>query len=311
MKKLPKEMMEYWNSILVVNNCILKISSYEKSKIIFNNGLIIEGKNDIQNFTRRLKKYVLYIDDLYNSDITIRKNTIKTIKSLGCRSGGQMNVKLHKEEMIRNIHSVSPWHKGSKGLIKIWNKGLTKDNDERIKKYYSEGRMGSNNPSYGVSPSIESRKKQSDSIKLSIKKGMFTPNIHNSLTHKNIIFNGQKYRSSWEVLFSFLHPECLYEKIRISYFYKNVESIYIVDFVDYNKKILYEIKPTAHKENSKIKKKIESGIEWSKNNGYQYKIITENELFFDLNIEVLNVFDNHTKKLLMRSYETYKKNRNS
>jgi len=135
MKKLPKEMMEYWNSILVVNNCILKISSYEKSKIIFNNGLIIEGKNDIQNFTRRLKKYVLYIDDLYNSDITIRKNTIKTIKSLGCRSGGQMNVKLHKEEMIRNIHSVSPWHKGSKGLIKIWNKGLTKDNDERIKKY--------------------------------------------------------------------------------------------------------------------------------------------------------------------------------
>ena len=35
----------------------------------------------------------------------------------------------------------------------VWNKGLTKKNDERIKKYYSDHpRTGKNNPMFGKNP---------------------------------------------------------------------------------------------------------------------------------------------------------------
>ena len=308
MIKTNNEMMDIWNNMLKNNKNILKIINYKNLTIFFNNNHKIIGKNEIQKFVRRIIKIPYFIDKLYNYNPDIRLLTEKIMKSEQCKIGGISCQKQHPN-VKNNLNNEIPWNKGKQGLQQAWNKGLTKKTNNSLKRL-SENRVGCGNPNYGKIPSDETKKKQSNAIKQKILDGSFTPNIHNSRTHKLISFNGCKYRSSWEVLFARLHPECEFEKIRIKYFNKTKNKIHITDFVDIENKIIYEIKPKCHKDNSDIKIKISEAIKWCKTNGYTYKLITENELFENLNINVLNNFDNHTKQLLMRAYEAYKKNRN-
>jgi hypothetical protein len=89
------------------------------------------------------------------------------------------------------------------------------------------------------------KEKQSKSIREKIRSGQFTPNITNSWTHwdAKVKINGKirKFRSSWEACFALCYPNLKYESLRIPYGHR----IYIGDFYDDKKKILYELKPRA------------------------------------------------------------------
>ena len=84
-----------------------------------------------------------------------------------------------------------------------------------------------------------------------------------------------KYRSSWEAKFHLLNPKLNYEKIRIPYYLEGLRKLYIVDFEDSDNKILYEIKPNSEINSKKNKIKEIAAKEWAVNNGYAYKIISD------------------------------------
>lgn len=124
----------------------------------------------------------------------------------------------------------------------------------------------------------ESKRKMSESTKLTILNGTFTPKSNNRLNHKRLKYNNISFRSSWEVKFymymSDIGKTISYEKLRIPYKYDNKEHVYIVDFVDYVNKIAYEVKPNSMID-SKTLAKENSLINWCLVNGYKYEFISE------------------------------------
>lgn len=122
-----------------------------------------------------------------------------------------------------------------------------------------------------------SRIKQSISMKRRIADGDFTPPVHNSWTHWDIKINDgdnvKKFRSGWEGSFWVLNKHTQYETLRIPYEYNNVIKNYIVDFIDQENKVVYEIKPDSLKTNDINKAKEEALTKWCVENNYTYKPI--------------------------------------
>jgi hypothetical protein len=155
----------------------------------------------------------------------------------------------------------------------------------------------------------ENRKKQSDVMKEKIKNGDFTPCIRNSLTQKTLEYKGFKFRSRYEIIFFMYHYDFLknknieYETLRIPYTYKNSEHTYIVDFIDRENNIVYEIKPKDLKLKDKNLEKELALINWAQNNQYTYYSITEDQLNLYYNnmkienfeIDLLNEFKDRYK----------------
>lgn len=138
----------------------------------------------------------------------------------------------------------------------------------------------------GISPTKETRDKQSIIMKRKILNGEWAPNIHNSFTHwKNeVIVKGKvfKFRSSWEVeVFEQLkeiYPlsEIEYETLRIPYKYDGVEHIYVVDFYVPIKKLAIEVKPTNSLFERQEQEKIRVCKEFCKQNNMIFIIFNEN-----------------------------------
>ena len=161
------------------------------------------------------------------------------------------------------------WSKGTVGLVKAWNKGKT--DCENI----SQSKQGSKNPMFGRPVSDETRTLLSNAVKANILSGKWTPNAFNSRTRKKLLFRGQLFRSSWEALFNQAFPELLYEKLRIPYT-TDRPHVYITDFVDHEKKIVYEIKPQKMVEQKVLVLDIIG--RWCLDNGYEFRIIDEFDL---------------------------------
>lgn len=123
----------------------------------------------------------------------------------------------------------------------------------------------------------EIAKETSIRLKRMISDGTFTPCVTNSWAKSRCIIKVNnkiiKCRSSWDAYFQLKNSYLEYEKIRIPYTYKNKISNYIIDFVDYENKILYEIKPDSFRETDKNLAKFKAAITWCKNNNYEFKII--------------------------------------
>lgn len=166
-----------------------------------------------------------------------------------------------------------PVNKGVKGGVG-WSRGLNKTNDVRFAKM-SEDRKGSKNPMFGVPYTEEKKQKQSEHMKNMIETGQFTPKTENRLSRWKVVYNEMYFRSSWELAFYYINKDCLYEKIRLRYFdtVKNKERIYIVDFVDENKKILYEVRPKSLQKN--MTDKLVSVDKYTQENGYSFVFIDE------------------------------------
>jgi len=310
MKYKPEECILLYNNILKSNNQNIRIVEWKSDYIKLSNGFIICGVIERNKFFRRIKGKIYYnkIDDLYSGQDT--SEIIKNGKREASIRGGKACIEKHGDRIIEtakeNLRKFG--YHFEKGHVP-WCKGKTKENNISLKKL-SKDRIGEGNPMYGKKVSDEAKLKQSKIMREKILNGEFTPNIHNSNTHWQVLYNGRKYRSSWEALFSFLHPNCLYEKIRIPYYYENKNRIYITDFVDDKNRIIYEIKPYSQKENSKIKSKMDQARKWCNENGYNFLLITEKELFNNIDISIFENFDDITKELLRKSYETYTKNEN-
>lgn len=123
------------------------------------------------------------------------------------------------------------------------------------------------------------RLKLSESIKKRIKDGSFKPAVTNSWCHSkiNLIINDKKIevRSSWEAIFYLTNPSLSYENIIIPYYdsKKKKNRNYIVDFCDFDNRILYEIKPVNQTTNCKDKEF--AALEWCKTNKYSFVYIDE------------------------------------
>jgi hypothetical protein len=152
---------------------------------------------------------------------------------------------------------------------------------ECLHRWRSDNMSGENNNFHKVPECVRKRigSENSARIKEKIKNGTFTPNITNSWAKSrclvNINNNILKFRSSWEAYFQIINPYLKYEKLRIPYFYNKEWHNYIVDFIDENQRIIYEIKPISESNNLKNRLKKEAAIRWAHDNQYEYIEINE------------------------------------
>lgn len=287
-----------YNKILEENNQKLRIIKCEKLTptgrmefIQFNNDLILIGRMNInpfldciENIQKFLEWDVLAVDKLYVNNNEDRILEREKYAHHRCSIGGINAQLLHPDISIKNMNSKNsiPWNKGKKGSQVCWSKGLTKENNKSLQSL-SENRKGSKNPYYGKHLTDEQKKFKSDLMKRKILDGSFTPNTTNRNCYFRCEYNNEKYRSSWEAAFKFLNPQCEYEKVRIKYKQEELDRIYIIDFVDYENKVIYEIKPSNLIEKD-LKYKMKYVEMWINENGFKFEIITEDYFIKNYNL---------------------------
>jgi hypothetical protein len=157
------------------------------------------------------------------------------------------------------------WHtQETKDQISITNK-ITAANEEFKKKH--------------AEICAKSSIKISNTMKLKIQNGEFTPNITNSWTHFTayIVQNKQthKFRSSWEAVYWYLNQHLLYEKIRILYTVNNEQHNFIVDFYDEQNKLIIEIKPKSNMKLQREEAKFQAAFQWAKEHNHTFIIIND------------------------------------
>jgi hypothetical protein len=130
-------------------------------------------------------------------------------------------------------------------------------------------------------------KKSSYSQKNNILNGNFTPqNNYRTKRRIELEFDNIKYyfRSSWEICFFISNHYLSYETLRIKYKKENEYKIYIPDFIDYNNRIIYELKPK--RQFISQNEKMNGAIDWCLENDYRFIWINENNIlnYIDENI---------------------------
>jgi len=163
--------------------------------------------------------------------------------------------------------------------------------------------IGEKNGMYGKKHSIDHKNHLSKVIKEKIKNGEFTPNITNSWANSKTFLQigdrGYYFRSSWEAIFWLKNQTFKFEKLRIPYIdAKNKKRNYLVDFIDDNNKIIYEIKPKSEKEKSNNMLKFDVATKWAKENDYQFQIITEDWFKENLTQENISNFSKYGEKIV-------------
>jgi hypothetical protein len=217
------------------NKTIDQIDKLKLAKLILDEHIKI-CQNVFKWFSNRNMLLLLFSFDITHNDI----NT-KTNKQL-------LNIIFDK---IYNVDTICPYCKNKKIFV-TFKVGytVTCTSASCISKNISERMSGNNNSYHKLSKyrKLQLHKKQSTSMKSLILNGLFTPPITNSWANSKAKIRvndcDYKFRSTWEAFIWLLHPHLLYEKIRIPYIDENNNNhVYIVDFVDEHKHILYEIKP--------------------------------------------------------------------
>ena len=101
-------------------------------------------------------------------------------------------------------------------------------------------------------------------------------------------------------MFYYFNPNLHYEDLRIPYLdEKGNERIYITDFVDYDNKKVYEIKPSNLVEKQMFK--ITEAIKWCEENNMEFILITEDyieQMKNKIEISDINRFDKETIRKL-------------
>ena len=277
----------------------------EQSQKDFIYDLIYQNRFSIFNSNKKEDRFISFLnmnDIKFNFDITI-SNVIKYLKNI-------------------DDDCLIPECKNKRIFIGIRNDKRTDFgfkkycSGECYKKHISIRQKGKNNTCHRMSDETFKSMcdKNSKIMKDKIKNGEFKPNITNSW-HKGFSYltiNEKiiKYRSSWEAFFHLCNTNLKYEDIIIQYKFENKNHNYIVDFVDYENKILYEIKPKSSIKFDKNIAKNKYTTEWCSLNGFVYKYITEKWILenFENNIHKLN--GQPDKENIIRKIKRYKINEN-
>jgi hypothetical protein len=221
-----------------------------------------------------------------NKNLSPEARKIKSEKSRKANLGsyeeryGKEKAETLKEQqrmrMLGNVQSPETIEKRSRK-----HRGKKLSNETKLKISQSNKKTH-NSPEYRKKAEITHKnmgKKISNTLKNKIASGEFTPTITNSWTRRQVeVELGEikfKFRSSWEAAFFVLNPTFVYEKIRIPYNYKGKFRNYIVDFADYNTNTLYEIKPNSLLTTPICIAKEAAAKMWATQNGWTYKIITD------------------------------------
>lgn len=304
------------NEILTNNKVKLKIVENNRKFVRLSNDVLISKSNkpEYKIFLLLLKPFLAedrlkIFDEYYDVSTNIlRKNEIlsnlkKEIRYKSGKSGYDKSKGKGLTKYRKNNPNPTPWNKGKKTGTIPWNKGKTKHTDSRLADL-SESRKGKGNPRYGISPTQEQREKQSISMRQTILNGNFTPNTNNSNTHWDSIYNGKKYRSSWEVMFKILNPNANYETLRIEYFDSNTNKkrVTIVDFIDHVNKIVTEVKPKNMLLNKNTLDKIKYIKLWCDDNGYVFQTFTESDVKKYIKDIDLNVIDDISTRKKLEKY---------
>ncbi len=219
---------------------------------------------------------------------------------------------------LKNIDSKCELCGKELELIGVWKRGYFNKYCESCLNKSRSIRQKEDNSVYKIFNKDEWKKNISDKLKERIKDGKFKPIITNSWSNSMCITKiGDKYikfRSTWEAFFNKVNKSLEYEKLIIPYEYNGEKHNYIVDFIDEENKILYEIKPSSEKNKKRNQIKFKNAIKWCNDNGYKFNII-DNSWFisnFDKYYKLLDEIEDNKiiKNLKQFSNENkkYKKN---
>lgn len=212
-----------------------------------------------------------------NNTFRSKYNGTKYCKTCSDKKVFQIGKPLSEETRIKIGNNRKKWTKSSEGVLHY--KKLGAKNSENLIRYFKTDA--------GKKQIQSAAKKQSKTLRNKIKNGDFTPNITNSWTHWDaIIDNGnevRKFRSSWEACFWLSNPNYEYETVRVNSLIDE-DKIYIADFYDKENRILFEIKPKG--EFLKKKDKMDSLMDYCKNNDIKFIWINENNILYYINEDI-------------------------
>lgn len=284
---------------------------------------------DKRNELNNLKKYAASLTDINEIYNFISNNIFKFNCITNLKESERILKMINEYSLnISNSVSINSWkdlYDYLKGVHLCSNIDCTKDSKfssftHGYKEFCSNGCLykwrsynmeGDKNNFHKVSKETRDRigKENGQRIKKMIAEGTFTPNITNSWAKSRCIISLEgkdiKLRSSWEAYFQLYNPKCKYEKLRIPYNYKNEWRNYIVDFIDTENKIIYEIKPNTESNNTINSIKRESAIQWANFNNYIYIEINDDWFKCNYNESLLEGQhdENRLKRLLFQFNE--------
>lgn len=282
--------MEMNNILLSFNNTIL-ISVYQQGYLKLTSGMeFFWPSREYFLILQRIKSPTFQMegvfDEVYkNNEELIRRNVIKRIKNKNtadvCKKRYQDSSEEFKIQKKQHMAKIKQQYQDdiTKGIkTRPKRKSYNKQNSEKVRQHaerLSTVRRGAGNPMWGRSCSEHHKRIKSELIKMRILQGIWTPHVHNSRTHARIIYNGRKYRSTWEALFQQLNEDYHYEQLRIPYVFENTSSIYIVDFISPDQSVCVEIKPSAMYNDAKVIAKRTALLEFCEIRQIQYVEIDE------------------------------------
>jgi hypothetical protein len=299
------EMMNKINAKLELYNQKIRVIEYKRSSMTFSNNVMVSSKEKRKIMSKLRAEYTTFwienFDDFINGVITENE-----VHHMFAMQRGKQCWSMHGEKIRKNLNTGIPWSKGKKGNYPYTFGPRT----DEVKQKISEKNSGSNNGRYGYVYTEEDRNAKSAQMKSIIKDGKFTPNSNSRFTHWATVYNGKKYRSSWEALYQFFAPTAMFEKLRISYTLNNREYIYIVDFIDPDRRLVVEVKPKEMCIGAKFSAKMLALQEWAHANNYTVLLVTKEWFIDNTDCPDLIMFDNKAAKQIGYLYETGKKNRN-
>ena len=290
--KLNSLFEKYNQQLRIVEWFIPSGSAKELGYILLNNGIKLTGKERAKFNSRMSKDHELWVK---NADryFTEYDALSKEIKRWVCSIGGKLAWEKAGDKIRESMKGRPSPCKGRPSPLR--GRKLSEETKRKI----SIANSGVNNGMYGHKMSEEDKKKKSDYMKQLIQEGKFTPNTNNRLVHYDSVYDGQRFRSSWEALFYATHPNYEYEKLRILYEWDDGTHVYIVDFISKTEKMVVEVRPFEMTRDAKTLTKLRALRDWCMENDYVFRIYTQNDVLNDLSKADLTKFDDITRKRLL------------
>lgn len=269
------------NEILAQAGCDIRIVCRENDQIVLNDGTR-QGRNEWAKLQKRCYSELArpFLKALYSPIDSTRQAAEQELRYRTAQRGGRALMSgPHRDKVISRAtqNVLSTRENGTardfvRGQVP-WNKGRSKATCPLMKRL-SEDRQGIGNPMFGKSQPPESRSAKSASMRLAIAQGRFTPRSSNRLTHRQLVMGGQRYRSTWELVFHLANPSYQYEVLRFRYEDPSgKQCIYIVDFVDPVTKTIFEVKPRKIARQQALK--IAAAQQWASSNGYTFVMVDD------------------------------------